>query len=257
MGTVGVLRDLTEQVETQRRLIQREKLASVGEMAAGVAHEIRNPLGGIKMATSLLSSPALDGRPLSEEMARSIRDGIAEIEGIINSLLDFTRDTRLERAEYELVRILAPVVETAAAEGRARGVEVVYGRVDPAAAVLADGQRLRQVFANVLQNAVEAIDPRAGGGRVEIGLLADDGRVTVEVADTGGGISPDDREKIFLPFFTTKPSGTGLGMSIVKKIVDLHGGDITIDSTPGHGTRVRISLPATRTAAPPLAGTPR
>jgi PAS domain S-box-containing protein len=258
MGTVGVLRDLTEQVETQRRLIQREKLASVGEMAAGVAHEIRNPLGGIKMATSLLSSPDVDGSPLSQEMARSIQAGIAEIEGIINSLLDFTRDTRLERGAYELVQILAPVVESAASEGRARGVEVAYGRVDPDAAALADGQRLRQVFANVLQNAVEAIEPHREGGRVEVNLCAEGDRVTVEVTDNGVGIAPEHREKIFLPFFTTKPSGTGLGMSIVKKIVDLHGGDITIDSTPGRGTRVRIALPAAATTvAPTGAPSPR
>jgi len=244
MGTVGVLRDLTEQVETQRRLIQREKLASLGEMAAGVAHEIRNPLGGIKMATNLLSSPELDGSPLSQEMARSILSGIAEIEDIINNLLDFTRDTRLERNDYELVRILDPVVEVAAAEGRARGIAVGYGRVDRDVSAAADGQKLRQVFANVMKNALEAIDHRRGEGRVEVNLFADGDRATVEVVDNGIGISSEDRDKIFLPFFTTKPSGTGLGMSIVKKIVDLHGGDIAIDSAPGWGTRVRVSVPA-------------
>jgi PAS domain S-box-containing protein len=253
MGTVGVMHDLTEQVETQRRLIQREKLASLGEMAAGVAHEIRNPLGGIKMATNLLSSPEVAGSPLSQEMARSILSGIAEIEGIINNLLDFTRDTRLERAEYELLRILDPVVAAAAAEGRTRGVTVSYGRVERDVIAFADGQKLRQVFTNVMKNALEAADSKPADSRVEVNLFVDGERATVEVADNGVGISAEDRDKIFLPFFTTKPSGTGLGMSIVKKIVDLHGGDVLVDSVPGIGTRVRISLP-TMAAAHSLVG---
>jgi len=253
IGTVGVLRDLTEQVETQRRLIQREKLASLGEMAAGVAHEIRNPLGGIKMATNLLSSGDLGDGALSKEMARSILSGIVEIERIINSLLDFTRDTKLDRGEYEVLRILEPVVEAVGSEGRARGVELSYGRVDRDVAASADGQRLRQVFANVMKNALEAIDPRRVDGRVIVNLLAEEDRAVIEVIDNGAGIAPEDREKIFLPFFTTKPSGTGLGMAIVKKIVDLHGGDIGIESEPGRGTRVRISLPAVGLAQP-LAG---
>jgi len=256
MGTVGVLRDLTEQVETQRRLIHREKLASLGEMAAGVAHEIRNPLGGIKMATNLLSSPEVDGSPLSQEMARSILSGIGEIEAIINNLLDWTRDARLERNEYELHRILDPVVEAMAAEGRARGVEVGYGRLERDVVAAADGQRLRQVFTNVMKNALEAIDPRRGAGRVTVDLFVDGERAVVEVVDDGVGISPADRDKIFLPFFTTKPAGTGLGMSIVKKIVDLHAGEIAIDSAPGRGTRVRISLPAVTAGQPVAGGTP-
>jgi two-component system sensor histidine kinase HydH len=255
IGTVGVLRDLTEQVETQRRLIQREKLASLGEMAAGVAHEIRNPLGGIKMATNLLSSGDLGGGALSKEMARSILSGIVEIERIINSLLDFTRDTKLERGEYEVLRILEPVVEAVGAEGRARGVELCYGRVDRDVTASADGQRLRQVFANVMKNALEAIDPRRVDGRVIVNLLAEEDRAVIEVIDNGAGITPGDREKIFLPFFTTKPSGTGLGMAIVKKIVDLHGGDVGVESAPGRGTRVRISLPAVGLAQPLAGGT--
>jgi PAS domain S-box-containing protein len=256
MGTVGVLHDLTEQVETQRRLIHREKLASLGEMAAGVAHEIRNPLGGIKMATNLLSSPEVDGSPLSQEMARSILSGIGEIEGIINNLLDWTRDARLERNEYELARILDPVVEAAAGEGRARAVQVGYGRLERDVVAVVDGQKLRQVFTNVMKNAMEAIEPRRGAGRVTVDLFAEGDRAVVEVVDDGVGISPEDRDRIFLPFFTTKPSGTGLGMSIVKKIVDLHAGDIAIESAPGCGTRVRISFPAVGAAQPVAGGTP-
>jgi two-component system sensor histidine kinase HydH len=255
MGTVGVLHDLTEQVETHRRLIHREKLASLGEMAAGVAHEIRNPLGGIKMATNLLSSPEVDGSPLSQEMARSILSGIGEIEGIINNLLDWTRDARLERNEYALARILDPVVEAAAGEGRARGVVVGYGRLEREVVAAVDGQKLRQVFTNVMKNAMEAIEPRRGG-RVTVDLFLEGDRAVVEVADDGVGISPEDRERIFLPFFTTKPSGTGLGMSIVKKIVDLHAGDIAIESAPGRGTRVRISFPAMDAAQPVVGGLP-
>jgi len=187
-------------------------------------------------------------------MARSILAGIVEIERIINSLLDFTRDTKLERADYELVRILDPVVEALAAEGRARGIEVGYDRVDREVVAAADGQKLRQVFTNVMQNALEAI-PAGPGGRVVVNLYTEDDRAAVEVVDNGVGIAPGDRDKIFLPFFTTKPSGTGLGMAIVKKIVDLHGGDITLDSSPGRGTRVRITLPAVGVAQS-LAGGP-
>ena len=141
----------------------------------------------------------------------------------------------------------------AAAEGRTRGVTVGYGRVARDVIAFADGQKLRQVFTNIMKNALEAVDPRRSEGRVEVNLFADGERVTVEVADNGVGISAGDRDRIFLPFFTTKPSGTGLGLSIVKKIVDLHGGEVVVDSVPGRGTRVRISLPAVA-AAQSLAG---
>lgn len=242
LGTVGVLRDLTEQVATQQRLIQREKLASLGEMAAGVAHEIRNPLGGIKMATNLLSSGAVSDRRISQEMAHSIMSGIAEIEAIIADLLDYARETRLDCQEYSLGRILAPVVEAGAIEGRQRGVRVEAHGLDDNVVASVDGPRLRQVFANVMKNALEATERRLGG-RVNVHLHAREAALVVEIADNGVGIQPEHREKIFLPFYTTKPTGTGLGMAIVKKIMDLHGGEIEIDSAPGRGTTIRLIIP--------------
>ncbi len=248
LGTVGVLRDLTEQVATQQRLIQREKLASLGEMAAGVAHEIRNPLGGIKMATTLLSS-GVDDRRISQEMAQSILSGIAEIEAIVADLLDYARDTRLDRQEFALARILAPVVEGGAAEAQARGVTFAARGLDLDLVAAVDGQRLRRVFANVVKNALEATE-RQRGGRVEVSLGVRGEAAVVEVADNGVGMEAEHRDKVFLPFFTTKPTGTGLGMAIVKKIMDLHGGEIEIDSAPGRGTSVRLVIPRAAVATP-------
>jgi two-component system sensor histidine kinase HydH len=246
---VGVLRDLTEQVATQQRLIQREKLASLGEMAAAVAHEIRNPLGGIKMATRLLSSGPFDGGKIPQEMAQSILSGITEIEGIIADLLDYARETRLDRQEYPLGRILTPVVEVFTAEGARRGIQVTALGLDAELAVTVDGPRLRQVFTNVMKNALEATERRRDG-RVEVRMVAAAGAAVVEVADNGVGVPPDQRDKIFLPFFTTKPAGTGLGLAIVKKIMDLHGGEIEFDSAPGRGATVRLILPRAAVAGP-------
>ncbi len=249
LGTVGVLRDLTEQVATQQRLIQRETLASLGEMAAGVAHEIRNPLGGIKMATRLLSSGGFDGGRIAHEMAESILSGIAEIEGIVAALLDYARETRLDLQEYPIARILGPVTEHVAGEGARRGIRVTVEGLDGELVATVDGPRLRQVFVNVLKNALEATERRPDP-RVDVRLYGRGSAVVVEVSDNGAGMDAEQREKVFLPFFTTKPTGTGLGMAIVKKIMDLHGGEIEIDTAPGRGTRVRLVIPRAPLRAP-------
>jgi PAS domain S-box-containing protein len=240
-GAVGVLRDLTEQVATQQRLIQREKLASIGEMAATVAHEIRNPLGGIKMATRLLSSEGVSDAPMRAEMAASILGGIAEIESIVTELLEYARETKLDRQEYALADILGPVAEAYRDEGRQRGVEIHQQGFETRLVAQVDAQRLRQVLANVMKNALEATE-RQPAPRVDVRLYARDGRAVIEVRDNGVGMQPADREKVFLPFFTTKPAGTGLGMAIVKKLMDLHGGEVEIESAPGQGTAVRLIL---------------
>jgi PAS domain S-box-containing protein len=241
LGTVGVLRDLTEQHELQRRLIQQETLASLGQVAAGVAHEIRNPLGGIKMAMAVLAKH--DGDTLSREMTESMRSGIVEIESIVSHLLDYTRETRLDRQTFDVERIMREVVQQLATDARTRGVSLSCTTFPSVVVALVDGHRLRQVLVNVVRNGIEAAERRPGG-RVDVTCHGRDGSVVFEVADNGIGITSEERERMFLPFYTTKPTGTGLGLAIVKKIVDLHAGEIRVTSEPGRGTRVVIALPA-------------
>jgi PAS domain S-box-containing protein len=240
LGTVGVLRDLTEQHEMERRLIHQETLASLGQMAAGVAHEIRNPLGGIKMAMAVLAKH--NGDTLSREMTESMRSGVAEIESIVSHLLDYTRETRLDRQAFDVERIMREVVQQLGSDARTRGVTLSC-QTFPSVVALVDGHRLRQVLTNVVRNAVEAAERRPGG-RVNVTCRGRDGSVVFEVADNGVGMTLEERERMFLPFFTTKPTGTGLGLAIVKKIVDLHAGEIRVTSERGRGTRVTIVLPA-------------
>jgi PAS domain S-box-containing protein len=242
LGAVGALRDLTELVATQQRLIERDKLASLGEMAAVVAHELRNPLGAIKMATQFLPSLSQGDRLLTEEMMASILAGVTEIESIVTDLVDYARGMPLDRQEYRLGEIVGPAVEAYAEKARERGVALVTRGLDSDLGVVVDGQRLRRAFTNVIRNALEATE-HLPDARVEVALYPREGHAVVEVTDNGEGIASQAREKIFLPFFTTKPTGTGLGLVIVKKIMDLHGGNIEIDTTPERGTSVRLVIP--------------
>jgi signal transduction histidine kinase len=203
------------------------------------------------MATRLLASGEVSGERIPREMAESILSGIAEIESIIADLLDYARETRLDRQEYPLGRILGPVVESCAVEGGRR--RVVVRELDDELVASVDGPRLRQAFANVMKNALEATERRPEG-RVEVALYRRGTAAVVEISDNGIGMAPEHRDKIFLPFFTTKPTGTGLGMAIVKKIMDLHGGEIELDSVPGEGTSVRLIIPGTAVTAPVTIG---
>jgi PAS domain S-box-containing protein len=242
LGTVGALRDLTELVATQQRLIEREKLASLGEMAAVVAHDIRNPLGGIKTAAQFLPSRPIDDVVVVGELMQSILAGVSQIESIVTDLLDYARGTTLDRQKYRLGEVVGPAVDAYAAKARESGITLVARGLDTDVPVIVDGQRLRRVFVNVISNALEAAEHRPGA-RVEVTLYRHDKDAVVEVTDNGGGIAPEARAKLLQPFFTTKPTGTGLGLVIAKKIMDLHGGKIEVDTTPGVGTAVRLVIP--------------
>jgi signal transduction histidine kinase len=233
--------DMTEQAQMRERLQQTERLAAAGELAAGVAHEIRNPLAAIVNATTLLT--ARDGLT-DEEYASTlgaVRTEARRLNRILSEFLLFARP----RAPERRLGNIAEVVERVAAlirEDRARAAGVALEvRMDRSVPVFRfDPDQMTQVLWNVALNAVEAME---GQGRLHLDVERVNGDVLISVADTGRGISPGDRARVFDPFYSSKRTGTGLGLTIAQRIVAAHGGRIDLASGPGPGTRVRIALP--------------
>ncbi|RJP19787.1 MAG: PAS domain S-box protein [Deltaproteobacteria bacterium] len=247
-GFVASFKDLSEIKAMQNKMIQSEKLASLGQMAAGVAHEIRTPLGSIKMSTRLLREEAAGSE--ASEMLGTIRDAVASMEVIVNELLDYTRDIALQLDDYDLVSIARSSVFGLEDEWRRRGVSVGVESSEGPVSAIVDGVRIKQVLTNIVKNAVEAAPDLRG--RVTVRLAGGNGAVRITVEDNGPGMTAEELGNVFQPFYTSKAQGTGLGMSIVKRLVELHGGEVRIDSDAGRGTTVSVDLPRT-----PFAGTGR
>jgi two-component system, NtrC family, sensor kinase len=214
--------------------VRSHKLASIGQVAAGVAHEINNPLGVILGYTKILRrEPDLAAR----EELQIIDDEVNQCRRIVQDLLDLARPPRLELDAVDLAEVAADAVQRLRETDRLRdvAVELPAGR----AVVRGDEAKLRQVVVNVLVNAVEAAT-----GKVTLVAETADGGGALRVVDDGPGMAPDVLAHVFEPFFTTKRGGTGMGLAIAQAIVDAHGGRIELTSRPGAGTRVSIWLPA-------------
>jgi len=232
--------------EREERLVESEKLAGIGRLAAGVAHEINNPLGVILGYAKLLRqradpSAAADLAVIEAETLRA--------KEIVEGLLDLSRPLPAGAEQVDL-RALADDVVARLREARLlEGVEVA---VAGAAAAPGHAEKLRQVLVNLVRNAAEAAGP---GGRVDVAVAERDGAADVEVADSGPGIPAEGRARLFEPFFTTKAHGTGLGLAVSRAIARAHGGELASESTAGGGARFVLRLPAReRPAAPRAAG---
>ena len=239
--------------ETNRRLEQAqadarrsERLAALGQLSAGLAHEIRNPLGVIKGSAETLAKKLPPSEALAVELAGYISSEVNRLNALVSRFLDFARPLRLERRPADI----PPLVDRAlkSAHDRWPDAKVEVERADSAhlPQVPVDAELCEQVFANLVFNAYQAMANQGGKLRVRVAPAQADGRRGVEVSfeDSGTGIAPDVREQIFNPFFTTKKEGVGLGLSIVSKIVDEHRGTISVTSEPGRGACFRIFLPA-------------
>ncbi|MBV8551893.1 MAG: ATP-binding protein [Acidobacteriaceae bacterium] len=229
--------------QAQASLRRSERLAALGQLTAGMAHELRNPLGTIKASAEMLTKDSVKRRPeVMAEMAGYIVSETDRINGLIASFLDFARPLQVHPAMADVRVVMEDVVRQHAELARSREVTVEVKSETPLMFEF-DADLMRVALGNLVQNAIQASAP---GQRVEVRAEQRDTQVMIFVTDHGHGIQPEHLENIFNPFFTTKPKGVGLGLAIVAKIVDEHHGNINVFSEPGKGTRFEMVLPASQ-----------
>jgi len=250
IASVGIFSDRTERVrlqreleDAQRQVVQAEKIASLGRLAAGVAHEINNPLAGILIYAEALLKEIAE-RPQWREDLQEIITQTLRCKQIVTRLLEFSRQSLGQRVLFDLNEIIGRCVDLLARQSLFHDVQIVLDLERELPQIVGDPVELQQVGANLMINAADAM---LGRGRLDIRTrsMAETEEVILEFADTGPGIAPEVEEKIFEPFFTTKPpgSGTGLGLSVVYGIIQRHNGTIEVTSPPGGGATFIIKLP--------------
>jgi two-component system nitrogen regulation sensor histidine kinase GlnL len=253
-GAVLFLRDRTIQKRLEELVAERERLSAFGHIAAGIAHEVKNPLGGIRGAAELLASRADDAR--TKETAELIVREVGRIAALVDDLMVFARGDEMNRTPVNIHRVLDDVIELLQMDPSARAVRVKRAFDPSIPELLADDSRLTQVFLNLTQNAVQAMGPRGGALTIRTRLslahlLPATGEdsvpaLCVTISDTGPGMAPEVLAELATPFFTTRQGGTGLGLAISRHWVTRHGGTLRIESTPGEGTSVHVTLPLRR-----------
>jgi PAS domain S-box-containing protein len=250
VGSVGVFRDMREILEmrkeledTHLQLVQSEKVASVGRMAAGVAHEINNPLAGILMYAEILRESLIDQKQDLEDI-QEIIDQTLRCKNIVSELLEFSRQSVGKVSTIDLEDLVRKSLNLLVEQALFQDITVRVDIEPDLPRMAGDLGQLQQVFTNLFINAADAMDGK-GSLEVRAWYLPERERFLITVSDTGPGIPEELRDKVFEIFFTTKPvgRGTGLGLSISKKIIELHGGDISFHSPPEGGTTFTLELP--------------
>ena len=228
-----------EQRDRLRRMSRADKLATVGELAAGAAHEIRNPLTAIRSSLQYLDSKSAD--ETSRKLIAAALQETERIDAIVSALLSFSRPSEIVKERHDLRETIEETLDLVSFQAKTQNVAVTRNFPESPLLIRGDRSQLKQLFLNVFLNALQAMP---GGGRLGVAALVKDERqATVTVTDTGEGISEENLDRIFDPFFTTKKGGTGLGLSICYNIVKSHHGEIEVKSKRGEGTTILVSLP--------------
>lgn len=242
-----VLTDITrDKLDTDQR-IESERVASIVLLAAGVAHELGNPLNSLTIHLQVVERKLRRLRGVDAAEARALGDSlrvcqeeVTRLDGIISNFLEAIRPRAPDLADTRLADVLAEVLAFQERELADRGVTVEVESPADLPVVLADKDQVKQVFFNLIKNASEAMQP---GGRLRIEARADEEHVALVFSDNGSGIKPEDLARLFEPYHTTKPSGHGLGMMVVQRILRAHGGQIAVESDAGRGTKVTVLFP--------------
>jgi two-component system sensor histidine kinase HydH len=242
-GAVIVLRNLSEIKQLEEKVRRSEKLAAIGELAAGVAHEIRNPLSSIKGFAQFLRQ-ALKDRPQEKEYAETMVSEVDRINAVVTNLLTFARPMEAEYRPTDVTELVEHSVRLVKNDARAKHVQI-QTQISDLSLLPLDSNQITQALLNLLLNALQAVGPQ---GRIIVGteFNASANALYLWVEDNGPGIAEDKLKKIFEPFFTAHENGTGLGLSIVHKIVENHNGEIRVQSPPGgkkYGSRFTIIIP--------------
>lgn len=241
LGYVFIFRDLVEVRRLQQEVERTKRLASLGSLAAGVAHEIRNPLSSVKGFATYFREKLKDS-PQDRDTATTMIQEVERLDRVIGQLLEFARPSTLKIKPVRVTDLIRHSLKLIEGDARTKGVEVKADLPANLPQALMDADRMNQVLLNLYLNAIQAMD---GGGVLQVTVSRDDSRklTTITVSDNGRGIEAADQERIFDPYFTTKSDGTGLGLAIVHKILDAHGGSIKVRSQKGAGTTVTMTLP--------------
>lgn len=238
-GFAFLLSDMTTVRTLEEKLRRHERLAALGKLASGVAHEIRNPLSSIKGFAAILARKAADD-PSAQEVARTMTHEVDRLNRVISELLEFARPAELDIRSVQLRDIIEHSIKLVERDAHHAGVELCVDLSPPDLRAEVDADRFSQVLLNLYLNAIQAMDQ---GGKLTVRACMDQGALRVDVEDTGPGIAPEVLGHIFDPYFTTKANGVGLGLAIVHKIVEAHGGDIAVDKSDANGTRFVIRIP--------------
>jgi len=239
VGTLLLMQDLSQVKKLEEELRRSERLAALGKMAAGVAHELRNPLSSIKGLALVLKSRFQEENS-DRETATILVQEVERLNRSISELLDYARPQQLKKDDFDIVKLLNKAVSLIRIDAETAGVELRTNFEKELPLLNGDEDKLTQVLLNLLLNGIQAMED---GGTLDLRAGATDRKIEIVVTDTGCGISEKDLGRVFDPYFTTKPDGTGLGMAMSAKIIEEHGGEIHLQSKVGQGTSVILEIP--------------
>jgi two-component system sensor histidine kinase HydH len=239
IGHVFILKDLSDIRALEIEIQQKNKLAAVGNLAAGVAHEVRNPLSSIRGYAAYFGS-LFDSDSDNKKAANIMAEEVDRVNRVISELLEFARPMELELQEVEIFDLVDKALRLIKYEAEMARVNIAKSIASDIPKVAMDKDRFTQVLLNIFINGIQAMK---AGGDLTVEVFTRENKLTFQISDTGDGISAEDQANIFNPYFTTKKKGAGLGLAIAFKIIESHGGSIKIESAKGKGTMFVISIP--------------